>query len=297
MGIAKSQKRRDGQQKRVATAGQTRRDLLNLKLDEIKPNLRERELLARLIEWIQISPDFASVPARRAAFLKLCADARIKFSSAALTQWQNAILDDPTTLRASGHAGREPILNVDEQAVVTGWVLDLNDRGEDVFFDSVRTFIIKTHAKDISLQTVRNYCEANGLAWHLAKVRANSGAASALNQSSQTFAFIRDLEKKGFYTAKSENIYFCDSTFTRHKSIRRYSVSGKRRYVANLLNLLDFSRFQLLISRTVSSSIVLTGRIVRASNRTQASIPTVSSRAAIETASWLLLRPSLTTRR
>lgn len=233
----KYQQKRQEQQERVETARQERIKELDNILDEIEPKLREREILARISEGIQVCDEFQDITSRRQKFEALCKSMRIIFSTRVLSDWQKLLLTDPELLHTTGNAGRPPLLDEVQQALLSGHILDQNNKGNKVTFHSLVDFCSTVLLVDMTEETVRGYCRKNGFAVHMAKVRANAGAASVINQAGQAFAFIRDLEEIGFYDLTLDRIFFIDSTFTSHRNKVQKTISAVGLYV----NLVSFS--------------------------------------------------------
>ena len=114
---------------------------------------------------------------------------------------------------------------------MVGYVLCQNDKGElSVTYAMISDFLTKKLNITVSIQTVRNYCEANFQSLQKAKVRASVEAASLSNLVGVSLTFVSELELHKFYDSKLENICSWDATFTKHKSRTMRTVAMRGGY-------------------------------------------------------------------
>jgi len=151
-------------------------------------------------------------------FLTVLKHCGVDLSERALRIWRKAFEDDPQYFHNLHQHGRPLLLSVDQQALLTGWVLSRNAVNKEVSFSDMMEWIETEQGVAMSLPTMIHYAKANHLSKVEAKVRSAAQAAlSNQQQLKMALEFIELLDDMSFYKVRGCNIANMDATFTSHR--------------------------------------------------------------------------------
>jgi transposase len=153
---------------------------LQQELDILQPVSRERENIVRILKALQNSEDFQSISCIRVKFERVLADARIKVDTSTLSRWIRGLKEDKTSLQSENRHGHRLAMSKEISRLMVGFVLHNNSVPNDVFLDTIQNFLKTKFNINVSIQTVINYCNENGLSYHETTIRANDLACEQI---------------------------------------------------------------------------------------------------------------------
>ncbi len=119
------------------------------------------------------------------AFSSVLKKATHDISKRSLVRWRKQLLQHPKHFQTLVTHGRSPGLSLEDQALMTGWVLSKNAVNEAVAYNDVMDWPDQEIGVTLSLPTTISYCRANHLSKLEAKVRSAAQAALTNHQQLQ----------------------------------------------------------------------------------------------------------------